>query len=275
MNIIKPNIFDYNNYRKFLAEYQDARVAEDKSFTKSNFSRLLGLPNTRSFVTDVIAGKNITSAFIERFTSVLGLTRDEAQFFRVLVLFNQAQSSEERELYFDQLISLNRTPKRVLDESVYSYYKNWYNSVIRALLHIYDFHGDYSELAKKVFPAITPTQAKASIKLLDKLGLIIKNSSGVFKPTDKSIATPDGVRDELIKNYQLSCLDMAKNSLIKNSDMSQSISTNVLSISDEGYKRIEKKIKKFRSEIRSIVHKDEKPADRVYQMNISLFPNSR
>jgi uncharacterized protein (TIGR02147 family) len=270
-----PSVYEYNNFRKYLSDFQSARQANDHGFSKSSLSRILGLPNTRSFFTDVLKGKKVSSAFIERFVRVLELTKDEAQFFRVLVMFNQAESAEERELYFDQLISLNKTPKRIIEKNIYAYYKNWYNSVIRALLHIYDFSDNYAELAKKVFPEISVRQTKEAIVLMEKLGLIAKNPIGFYKPTQRSITTENYVKDELIKQYQLSSLEMAKQSLVKSTSMPQTISTNVISVSDGAYKRIEKKIEKFRSEIRSLVHKDEKPATRVYQMDIALFPNSK
>ena len=270
-----PVVYEYNNFRKYLSDFQSARQAYDPSFSKSSLSRILGLPNTRSFFTDVLKGKKVSGVFIERFVRVLELTKDEARFFRVLVMFNQAESVEERELYFDQLISLNRTPKRVMEKNTYSYYKNWYNGVIRALLHIYDFEDTYSELARKVFPSISVKQAKEAITLLQKLKLIAKNSNGFYKPTEKSLTTPNFVNDELVKQFQISCLEMAKQSLVKSGSKPQTISTNIIGVSDEAYKRIEKKIEKFRSEIRSLVHKDEKPATRVYQMDIALFPNSR
>jgi uncharacterized protein (TIGR02147 family) len=143
------------------------------------------------------------------------------------------------------------------------------------MLDIYDFKDNYHDLAKKVFPEISVKQAKEAITLLQKLNLIAKNEDGFFKPTDKSIVTPDYVKDELVKQYQLSCLEMAKQSLIKSGPLPQTIATNIISVSEEAYKRIEKKIEKFRSEIRSLVHKDDKPATRVYQMDIVLFPNSK
>jgi uncharacterized protein (TIGR02147 family) len=269
------NIFDYNDFRKYLADYQEARQADEKGFTKSEFSRLLGLPNTRSYFNDVLSGKNVSVSFIERFVKVLGISREEAQFFRVLVMFNQAEGADQRELYFDQLISLNRTPKKILDKSVFSYYKNWYNSSIRALLNIYDFSNDYSGLAKKVFPPILPKQAKQAIKVLLDLKLIGKNDKGFFKPLERSIAAPEFVQNELIKQYQISCLKIAINTIVKNTSMHQMISTNVISVSEQGYKRIEKKIKRFRSEIRSLVHKDEHAAQKVYQLDVLLFPNSK
>jgi uncharacterized protein (TIGR02147 family) len=271
----EPDIYDYNDFRKFLSDFQKYHYAREKCYSKSSLSKLLGLPNTRSYFGDIIKGKKVSPIFIDRFIQVLKLKKDQAQFFRVLVMFNQAENSDERELYFNRIISLNRTPKRLMDTNIYIYYKNWYNGVIRALLHIHDFNNDYAGLAKKVFPPISAEQARESIVLLQQLNLIAKDKNGFFKPTEKSIATHDRVRDELIKHYQLSCLEMAKNSLLKNKSIPQSVSTNVISISSEGLKRLEKKILQFRTEVRSLVHKDVKPAERVFQLDIMLFPNSR
>jgi uncharacterized protein (TIGR02147 family) len=275
MTTSEPNLYEYNDFRKYLADFQKHHYAKDKRYSKSSLSKLLGLPNTRSYFGDIIKGKKVSPLFIDRFIQVLKLKKDEAQFFRVLVMFNQAENSDERELYFNQIISQNRTPKRVLEKNIYIYYKNWYNGVIRALLHIHDFKDDYTGFAKKVFPPISAKQARESIVLLKRLGLIAKDGNGFFKPTERSIATPDRVRDELIKHYQLSCLEMAKNALLKNRSIPQSISTNVISISYEGLKRLEKKIDQFRAEVRSLVHKDTQPAEQVFQLDIMLFPNSR
>jgi len=270
-----PNIYEYNDFRKYLRDYQEKRQAFDKTFTKSYFSKVLGLPNTRSFFTDVLAGKTVTSAFVERFVSVLNLNTDEAQFFNALVRFNQAENTNERELFFEQLILLNKTPKKILDKKLFVFYKNWYNSVVRALLDVDSFGDDYAALAKRVFPPITPKQAKQIIKLLRDLKIIEKNEKGYYKPVQRSIATPDFVKDELVRQYQLSCLEMSKLFLIKNRSFPYIMNTNMISISKNGYKRLEKLIEKFRSQVRSLVHKDEEPAEKVYLLSTALIPASK
>ncbi len=272
---IHPNIFEYNDFRKFLADFQKSKQLEDKRFNKSNLSKLLGLPNTRSYFTDVLAGRNVTSAFVERFISVFSLEKDEERYFRTLVKFNQAETSEESELYFDQLISLNRTPKKIMEKRTFQYYENWYNGTIRALLSVIDIKDDFALLAKKVFPPITPKQAKESISLLKHLQLVSNDPEGYLRPTEKSIAAPDYIKDEIIKQYQLRSIELAKWCVLKNTDIPQVIATNVISISDKGYARLEKKIQKFRSEVRSLVHKDEDKAQKIYHLDILFFPNSK
>ena len=275
MNEKLPNIFGYNDYRNFLSDYQKTRASFDRKFTKSAICRLLGLPNTRSFFNDVLNGRSLSSVYVERFVRLFEFNQEEAQFFRILVKFNQADNTEEREIYFDQLVSLNRTPKMIVEQKAYEYYKCWYNSTIRALLRTSRFKSDdYKKLTKKIWPQITLKQARMALELLKDLGLVTPDSEGNLMLTDKSISTGAYIRDEMIKQYQLQCLELAKKAVIRRHKKPQNISTNVISISDNAYRRIEKKLQRFKSEVRSIVQKDEDPADHVYQLNIQLFPNS-
>lgn len=269
-----PNIYDYNDFRVYLKDYQIARYKFDDGFNKTSICMRMGLTNSRSYFNDVLKGKKVTTLFIDKFITILELNSDEANFFRALVKFNQAYESKEREFYFGQIISLNRSPKKILDTNVYELYKNWRPNVIRSILDIIDFKDDYKELAKKVYPSITVKEAKDSIELLLELGLIKENSEGFLKPADKAISTDNYVKDELVKQFQIQCLEMAKSAVIKGSDQPQDISTNVMSISESSYKQLQELLHKFRAEVRSVVSKDENPADRVYQLDIQLFPNS-
>ena len=270
-----PNIFDYNDFRKYLKDYQAAKRRHDRRFTKSAICKLLGLPNSRSYFNDVLNGKLVSNTYIERFVKLLEFDTDEARFFRVLVKFNQADIPSERELLFEQLISLNKTPKKVLDKDIYEYYTEWHHSAIRAVLETFDFKEDYATLAKKLFPPITEKKARESIELLERLGLIKKDKKGFLRLTEKSIIASPEIKKELLMQYQLKCIDISKQALIKNRTMHQVYSTNMISISREGYERLKKRLQKFKLEVRSLVHKDENPADRVYQLNIQLFPNAK
>ena len=271
-----PSIFEYNNFRKFIADYQQAMHEQDHSYTKSRMSQQLGLPNSRSYMTDMLNGKQVTATFVDRFIHLFAFNQDEANFFRVLVKFNQAENPNERELYFEQLIALNKTPKKYLYEQSYQYYKDWYNAAIRAILNVYDFDGNnYSGLAKTLIPAITATQAKNAVKLLLQLKLLEKNASGFLKPTANAISTEEFVRSEVIKQYQIKCLELAKNAIITTTSSSPQpgvITTNTISVSQRGRQRIEKQIERFRSQVRSLVHKDDDPPDTVYQMDVLFFP---
>jgi uncharacterized protein (TIGR02147 family) len=279
MNQNVPSIYAYNDFKIFLAEYQKALEKQDNRFSKSAICRQLGIPNSRSYFNDVVNQENprkVTPEYIERFIRVFKFEKDVAQFFRALVKYNQAENSDEKELYLEQLISLNKTPKTIIDKKAFVFFKEWHHSVIRTLLDVINFKDDHSSLARLLYPAVSQQKVKESIELLKSLQLIKKNDKGYWKPSDKSISTSDYLRDDLIVNYQMQCLDLAKQALLKKPvDLPRKISTNLLSVSKEGLDLIQKKVEKFRSEIRSLVHKDNKPAEFVYQMNIQLFPSAK
>ena len=270
-----PNIFGYNDFRHFLNNVYDFTHCNDRDFTKAYICKELGLPNSRSYFQDVLNGKFVSDAKIPLFIKLLRLPHDEAQYFRVLVRFNQCDDPEDKELLLDQLISLNRTPQKILSPKAYSYYKEWYHCVVKALLEVMDFKGDYADLGHTLLPPINSRQARASVKLLADLGLIKKNENGFFKPTDKVVSTGSFAQDAIIKQFQLKCIASARFALMKNKRQPERILTNTISVSEEGYKRLEKHLQKFSSEVRSIVHKDDKKADRVYQLDILLFPQMR
>jgi len=46
-------------------------------------------------------------------------------------------------------------------------------------------------------------------------------------------------------------------------------------VSDTGYKRILDRLEQCKTEIRSIIHKDEEPPTQVYQVNLQLFPKTK
>lgn len=273
MNALKkPNVFAYNNFREFLSDYYNFRSVEDPNFTKAFICRELGLPNTRSFFNDILRGKNITPVKLPLLVKLLELSKEESQYFRVLVNFNQSTDPDEKELLLDQLISLNRTPKEIVPPSVYAYYKEWHHSAVRAIINTFDFSDDYKLLSRMVMPSITAKQARESIRLLKQLRLIKKNEQGFYKPTAKVITTGAVAKDDIIKQYQSKTIEVARAAIFANHNQPKRVLTKVLSFSEDAYKQIEKRFNKFNAEITSIVHKDEKAADRVYHLDVMLFP---
>jgi len=89
------------------------------------------------------------------------------------------------------------------------------------------------------------------------------------------LVTNELLQDSLVLHYQDQCLSLARKAIFRKEKAPKRIHTTTLNISETAYKRIEKYLDKFRSEVRSVAHKDEEKADRVYQLNMELFPLAR
>lgn len=273
VDVETPNLFSYTDFRKYLADWLDARREVEPGFNRAEMHRRLGLPNTRSYLPDLLAGKEMSGTFLERFVTALELSADEARFFRVLVRFNQAATAEERELAFDQLVALNRTPRTILDPRHWRYYRDWRHGAVRALLGVHDIGSEPKKIARLLQPEITEGEAKDSLALLSELGLIEKNDDGFWKPTTHTLSTGEGARDEMVRQLQAQQMRLVERAALKPDGQSgQVVATNTISVSEEGLKLIRKRLEQFRSELRSIVHKDQAPAERVHLVTMAIVP---
>lgn len=269
-----PSPFAYNDFRVFLQEWWTARHEREPSFSKSEASRRLGLPNTRSYFTDVLAGKKVTDLFVERFVQMLDLSAEEARFFRALVLFNQAETPEDREVAFDRLVSLNRTPYRKVDPKAYQYYRHWWHGAVRAVLSIEDHADDWDALAARIRPDVTARQVRDAVALMADLGFVARDARGFWKPAEVSLSTGDDSRDELVLQMQMQQFDLARRAIMTAFPVPKEVATSTLAVSSAGVESIRARVEKFRSEVRSIAHKDPDPADRVYSLCLAFFPLS-
>lgn len=286
------NIFSYVDFKRYLSDAYAARSGIDRKFSKTFICRQAGLPNSRSYFSDIVAGKKpLSKAKMELMIPIFELRGDEAQYFRLLVLYNQTAVKDEKEFYLDQLIALNRTPWKLVDRNAYEYYREWYTSAIRAYLDIASVGDDCDHIAKAIYPPITTAQARAAMDLLKRLGFIRKDKDGHWKPQDKIIFSqsqpgvsggpepgpaggPADGNEAVIKRYQAKCIELSLSAIYDGNLKPKSFATRTLSVSSDIYDKIEKKMQKFLSEVRSLVHKDEKPADRICQLNVQLFPQA-
>lgn len=269
-----PSIFAYKDFRLYLQDWWAFRHAAEPGFSKSEASRRLGLPNTRSYFTDVLAGKKVTDLFVDRFCQMLELPTEEAKFFRSLVQFNQAETPEDREIAFDRLVALNRTRYRMVDPKSYQYYRHWWHGAVRAVLAIEDHEDDWATLASRVSPAITARQAKEAVALMEELGFVERDERGCWKPTETSISAGDNNRDELVLQMQMQQFDLARRAIMTTFSTPKDIATSTLSVSASAVETIRDRVHRFRSEVRAIANKDPDPADRVYSLCLAFFPLS-
>ena len=269
-----PLAFAYNDFRKFMEDWQSWRQSQDPRFSRTEFVRQLGLPKTRSFFTDLLRGKNLTPTFLERVLQVMDLPKEEGQFFRALVKFNQAENAAERELYYEQLVALNRSPRTFLDPDSFAYYKDWRNAALRNALDLVDWDGSNpAALGRKFKPRLTPGEIRKSFSVLRDLAMVAKNAKGHWKPVARVLSSGDGRTDEAIRQYQLQCLELAGTSLLEKMPVGErDTSTLFVTVSDEAHALLRRRLEKFRAEIRSIVHKDTQPATRLLHIDLFLQP---
>lgn len=265
------NIFEFTHFRKFLAEYQVRRALMDPQFTRTEFCKQLGLPNTRSYFNDVVQGKRVTKIMLGRFLKVLDLPDREARYFKAMVHFDQARSSLLRQEAFAEMQKIHPNPQSILEPDAFEYYSHWYHSAVFTILDVLNVNDDLTELESRINPTVSITNLQESIQLLHRLGLIRKDPQGYWKPTRDRLSTGNHSQEALVKQYQVQCMDLSKLALESSQDRSKDMTSMTFSVSDQASKNLLSELETFRNRIRKIVTEDAQPASQVLHLNMHLL----
>lgn len=271
-----PSVFDYLDARKYLRVYREIRREAESSFTNTYICYVLGQKNSKGYFNNVINGRvKIGPTLVERFINLLELDKKEASYFKVLVKYSQCSEVKEKEILLRKLISKNPHNCSEISEEAISYYQHWRHAVIRALLDIVDFDGsDLNYLSSKLLISMNKSEIKKSLDLLEVNGLIAKNSKGLLKPVDKSITNSSDVEQALLLQYQLMQFGHSQKVILNRNVRPQKVTSMTLSVSEDTYSIIKEKIDNLKSEIRALANSEQGKAERLYQMNLHLFPHS-
>ena len=268
------DLFQYTDYRKYLRDYYEAKRAVQKEFTHRHIAQAIGFKSTGTFA-QILQGKtNMAPHTLANFVRFLGLKKDEADYFELLVLFSQSKGHAEKKRYFEKIISFPKSNLKQVDSTQYAFYEKWHYSVIREVLAFHPFKDDYRELARLLEPPIATSEAQKAIKLLSELGLIRRNEAGVYEKSDPVITSGYDTRSLAVNQFIIETLDLAKVALDQLPREERSLSALTLSLPEDGYAMIEEKVKNFRRELLELARNCQDPK-RVIQVNFQIFPVTR
>jgi uncharacterized protein (TIGR02147 family) len=268
------NIFDYTDYRLYLRTYFDERKKQNASFSHRWLAQRLELA-TSNFIMLVMQGKrNITSRLCFKLSEVLKHSKKEADYFENMVGFNQSKTSKEKDHYFSRIMALRKNLKvDKIAEWQYEYYSGWYHPVIRELAASPIYSGDPALLAKMLLPSITPQQARQSIALLEKLGMIERRGKQ-YVQTSPLLSTGPEVNSLAVTNFHRNMGRLAIEALDRIPREERNISSSTIFITQRTFETIRQKIEDFRKELLGLADAAQQ-GERVFQLNFQLFPVSK
>jgi uncharacterized protein (TIGR02147 family) len=273
-----PDIFDYTDFRQYLRDFYAYQKKSLKCFSYKYFSTKAGFKN-KGFVYNIFNGtKRLSKTNVFRLCRAMNLNRHECEYFENMVAYNQATSPDERAHFFRQMHSAivpgrKRTKIQHVRSDQFEYYSQWYHSVIRSLVDLHNGGDDYKWLAKHVRPQISAWDARRSLELLKRLGLVVKTPGVAYKIRDQSISTGDDVRSTALFAFYLQHLKLAADALQKVPRDKRNFSGMTLGISKATYGRICEELRALTEKIMAMAEED-KNADSVYQLNFQLYPVS-
>lgn len=270
-----PSVYDYLDYRAFLRDHFQASKAAGRHYSYRYFARKAGLSSS-NFLKLVMDGKrNLGVKTIDKFCKAMKLEDTEKAFFTNLVTLAQAETLAERNRAFERVAADRRfRAARRLEGPLFKYLTHWYYPAVRELAGRPDFRGDPRWIAKQLLPSITVREARAALKTLIELGLLVEDEGGKLVRGDPSLTTGHEVRSVVVPAYHRQMIERAAASLELVPREERDVSALTVCVKASSVADLKERVHRFREEILERSDAEEDP-ERVYQLCIQLFPLSR
>ncbi len=268
----EPNLFAYEDYRKYLADWLVWKQASGKYSMRAFAKRSgFGAPNILRLVID--GKRNLSARSIGKFATELKLDESSRAYFETLVCMNQADTMTERMSHYQRLV---RHPMRrkaaPLEQAKLRFLRHWLAPIIYEMTHFPDFQADAAWIAAQFDPAHSIADVRRAMADLIAVGLVEENEDGSWVRLETDILTGDGVRDMHMFAYHENALAKAADALLDVPMNERSYQVIITAGSRNSLPKIKKWWQESQAELLALVESEDSPKDEVFQISWQLFP---
>lgn len=267
----KPNIFEYLDYRLFLKDLFAFKKEQTFGFSFRSLSRLAGFKSSNflKFVLD--EKRNLSTQGTLKLISALKLSNEESRFFETLVLFTQAKTNGEKNIYFERIAQFkNYTAVKQIDAQQYCYFSNWHYVALHELVLLKDFKESPNWINKKLKTNLSRMEIKRAIEGLLTLNLLMRDEQQRLRQTDQMLVVKPSIASLSITNFQKTMMSKASEALEKLPAEQREIASLTVAVSRKTFEKIRERLVQIRRELHALATEDNNP-EAVAQLNMQLF----
>ena len=267
------SVFEYRDYREYMRDFYESRK-KCSAFTWREFAKLAGFSSS-GFLKLVCDGKTrLSKVGVEKVLHAMNLSDAQAEYFRAMVEFCDSQQPDVRRVSFERMMKIaSENRVEFLEAKSFAYFSSWANPALRELAPIMK-GATPLEMGHTLVPAISAAEARESLELQESLGLLKKDESGNYVQTSGGVSSSREVVSATVVNMQKQYAHLAADALERYSREYRHISGMTMGLDREAYERLAAELDAFRKKVAEIVS-NVKSYDRVYRMNLQLFPLSK
>jgi len=267
-----PDVLDYLEYREFLKDW----FIESKKDNRFTSYRYLGQKTgvdpawlVRVFQKEGHLNEEALPAFIR----LCGFDDRRAEYFRILYRFCKTKAKSSLSELYCRLMELREMEARVLTSPEFMYFGNWACTALRALIGISENTSDLHAVANHLNPPISQKDAHNALEVLKQLKLIEPDGHGGWNITQQIVTTGGEVKSRAVRDFHRRTLELAQESLDRHSIAERDVSSIVFTVDQADIPEFKQRIEDFRRGLLQFAKKSEH-ANRVYALNVSMFPLS-
>lgn len=276
-----PQVSEYLDYRQYLQDFYLYKRSQTQNqlrpYTYSVFAASADIKSP-NYLKMIIEGKrNLSEDMISKFARALSLNKARTNEFRLLVLFNQATDPSERNILLKQLSEVRvegKIKSGEIDQKSWDKLPSWVAWVVYAMIDQDGVQFRTDELKNLLRGKAKADEIEQAIQSLIKSGEVVKDEEGRLKKARQITDHADEIPVALIRKLQAQLMLLGLESIYEDNPTEREFGTLTMALTKAEFEEIRFKLRQMRKQL----HKDNSiarmnaPGERVYQLNLQLFP---
>ncbi|MFN7904257.1 MAG: DUF4423 domain-containing protein, partial [Pseudobdellovibrionaceae bacterium] len=207
----------------------------------------------------------------------MSLNKEQGEEFRRLVLFNQALDPADRNVFLKKLTEHRfqvQLRSGQIDQKTCDKIPNWVTWVIYAMIDQEGVQFDAKSLRLLLRSKASEDEIQQALDNLIANGEVIRDESGKLKKARTMMESAEDIPVALIRKLQMQLMYLGLESLYQDSAVEREFGALTLSLTQSEFEDLKFKLRHMRKSLHkdTVIQRMQTKGDRVYQLNIQLFP---
>lgn len=273
--LMRPAIFEYNDYRSFLKDWFSYLKDLDPKFSVRKLARDINVSS--SYFPSVMSSKiPLRERIIPAIAKYTQLNRQEEHFLTYLVEFNEAKDLQAQSEAFKKISRFSHFKTSQLKNlALHQYFSSWHYVAIRELIRQKNFKTDPKWIKANLIKNVPLTDIKEALNFLVKYGMAELDENGDLQVTDNFLECEGEVFKLALTEYYKQTFDLGIESIYSVPRDERHLASHTVSVSDKEFQKIKSIINKAHKDISEVASKSKGPENRVYHIGLHSFPLSK
>jgi uncharacterized protein (TIGR02147 family) len=278
----QPTRPELSIYRQYLKDFYEFKVQQHKdSFSSYNYKTFSAAADIKSpnYLKLIIEGeRNLALGTVKKFARALALDKQETDEFILLVEYGQATDPLEKNRHLRRLSEF-RMKKRIKSGAVSAdaleNSPNWAAWILYAMADQKEANFAVDNLRERLQGIVKEDQLRKALEQLFRNGSLIKDEvTGEVRKGVAAAPTQDEIPPELIRKLQAELIYLGMESLLYGKPQDREFGSLTVCLTEGEFEKLKFEMRHLRKRILkdTMVAREREKGDKVFQLNIQLFP---
>jgi len=277
-----PRLNLFTDYRHYLREFYEFRRNQTRSslrpYSYANFAAAADIksPNYLKLIID--GQRNLSTEMAKRFAKAMNLAKEDTEEFVALVDYTQATEPLERNRYLKALADIRvrqQLKSGEINADTWNKVPSWVTWVLYALADQKGVSFKPDELFEAMRGKARSEDIRRSFEKLLTSGELTQNAeTGEVTKGRELMAGSEDVPVAMVRKLQAELIYLGLESLFQDQPQDREFGAQTLALTEKEFEQLKFELRQFRKRWAKdigVARKGEK-GDRVFQLNIQLFP---